>query len=153
MQTLTLLCADTVFICFYLEMEDLTMWCTTRLISIYNHLVFFLKFTFLFSLMNNSASYIHKEYFSGKGRGVQTPQQPLCPSEPSGSPSSSRPPKPRRRPRPKEPEEPRRSRSAPAQSILSTPQPPTHTVQHEGFLYRKHEEEGKERSPNRCVSY
>ncbi len=92
MQTLTLLCADTVFICFYLEMEDLTMWCTTRLISIYNHLVFFLKFTFLFSLMNNSASYIHKEYFSGKGRGVQTPQQPLCPSEPSGSPSSSRPP-------------------------------------------------------------
>ncbi|TRY80191.1 hypothetical protein DNTS_003422 [Danionella cerebrum] len=57
-------------------------------------------------------------------------------------------PKPRRRPRPKEPEEPRRSRSAPAQSIPSTPQPPTHTVNHEGFLYRKHEEEGKERSPN-----
>ncbi|KAL7834294.1 hypothetical protein SRHO_G00285410 [Serrasalmus rhombeus] len=57
-------------------------------------------------------------------------------------------PKPRRRPRPKEPEETRRSRSAPAQSIPSTPQPPTHTVRHEGFLYRKHEEEGKERSPN-----
>uniref|UniRef100_A0A672MY51 Spectrin beta chain, non-erythrocytic 4-like n=1 Tax=Sinocyclocheilus grahami TaxID=75366 RepID=A0A672MY51_SINGR len=57
-------------------------------------------------------------------------------------------PKPRRRPRPKEPEEPRRSRSAPAQSVPSTPQPPAHTVQHEGFLYRKHEEEGKERSPN-----
>ncbi|XP_073808197.1 spectrin beta chain, non-erythrocytic 4 [Danio rerio] len=57
-------------------------------------------------------------------------------------------PKPRRRPRPKEPEEPRRSRSAPAQSVPSTPQPPTHTVHHEGFLYRKHEEEGKERSPN-----
>ncbi|KAL0194336.1 hypothetical protein M9458_012632, partial [Cirrhinus mrigala] len=49
-------------------------------------------------------------------------------------------PKPRRRPRPKEPEEPR--------SVPSTPQPPTHTVNHEGFLYRKHEEEGKERSPN-----
>ncbi|KAI4896659.1 hypothetical protein NFI96_006519, partial [Prochilodus magdalenae] len=58
-------------------------------------------------------------------------------------------PKPRRRPRPKEPEETRRSRSAPAQSIPSTPQPPTHTIRHEGFLYRKHEEEGKERSPNR----
>ncbi|KAI7813643.1 putative spectrin beta chain, partial [Triplophysa rosa] len=57
-------------------------------------------------------------------------------------------PKPRRRPRPKEPEEPRRSRSAPSQSIPTTPQPPTHTIQHEGFLYRKHEEEGKERSPN-----
>uniref|UniRef100_A0AAR2K2E4 PH domain-containing protein n=1 Tax=Pygocentrus nattereri TaxID=42514 RepID=A0AAR2K2E4_PYGNA len=57
-------------------------------------------------------------------------------------------PKPRRRPRPKEPEETRRSRSAPAQSIPSTPQPPTHTVRHEGSLYRKHEEEGKERSPN-----
>ncbi|KAI5089590.1 spectrin beta chain, non-erythrocytic 4-like isoform X1, partial [Silurus meridionalis] len=57
-------------------------------------------------------------------------------------------PKPRRRPRPKEPEETRRSRSAPAQSAPSTPQPPTHTVHQEGFLYRKHEEEGKEKSPN-----
>ncbi|XP_051550383.1 spectrin beta chain, non-erythrocytic 4-like [Myxocyprinus asiaticus] len=57
-------------------------------------------------------------------------------------------PKPRRRPRPKEPEEPRRSRSAPAQSVPTTLQPPTHTVHHEGFLYRKHEKEGKERSPN-----
>uniref|UniRef100_A0A8C9VA06 Spectrin beta chain n=1 Tax=Scleropages formosus TaxID=113540 RepID=A0A8C9VA06_SCLFO len=48
-------------------------------------------------------------------------------------------PKPRRRPRPKEPNtgETRRSRSAPAQSSPPVPQPPTHTVHHEGFLFRK----------------
>ncbi|XP_075463101.1 spectrin beta chain, non-erythrocytic 4 isoform X3 [Ascaphus truei] len=55
-------------------------------------------------------------------------------------------PKPRRRPRPKDPNQPpgeaRRSRSAPAQSSAPPPPPPTHTVQQEGFLFRKHELEG-----------
>uniref|UniRef100_A0A8C3CTN2 Spectrin beta chain n=1 Tax=Cairina moschata TaxID=8855 RepID=A0A8C3CTN2_CAIMO len=62
-------------------------------------------------------------------------------------------PKPRRRPRPKEPGqggpgEARRSRSAPAQSSAPPPPPPTHTVQHEGFLFRKHELDG----PNKKAS-
>ncbi|KAM9260145.1 LOW QUALITY PROTEIN: spectrin beta chain, non-erythrocytic 4-like [Morus bassanus] len=62
-------------------------------------------------------------------------------------------PKPRRRPRPKDPTqgpgEPRRSRSAPAQgSAPPPPPPPTHTVQHEGFLFRKHELDG----PNKKAS-
>ncbi|MBN3307478.1 SPTN4 protein, partial [Amia calva] len=64
-------------------------------------------------------------------------------------------PKPRRRPRPKEsntlPGEARRSRSAPAQSgsIPSVPQPPTHTIQHEGFLFRKHDVESQKKASNR----
>uniref|UniRef100_A0A8B9VP58 Spectrin beta chain n=1 Tax=Anas zonorhyncha TaxID=75864 RepID=A0A8B9VP58_9AVES len=62
-------------------------------------------------------------------------------------------PKPRRRPRPKEPGqggpgEARRSRSAPAQSSAPPPPPPSHTVQHEGFLFRKHELDG----PNKKAS-
>ncbi|XP_075771677.1 spectrin beta chain, non-erythrocytic 4 isoform X2 [Pelodiscus sinensis] len=61
-------------------------------------------------------------------------------------------PKPRRRPRPKEPGqlpgETRRSRSAPAQSAAPPPPPPTHTVQLEGFLFRKHDLEG----PNKKAS-
>ncbi|XP_074786841.1 spectrin beta chain, non-erythrocytic 4 isoform X3 [Athene noctua] len=62
-------------------------------------------------------------------------------------------PKPRRRPRPKDPTqgpgETRRSRSAPAQgSAPPPPPPPTHTVQHEGFLFRKHELDG----PNKKAS-
>uniref|UniRef100_H3BDK0 Spectrin beta chain n=1 Tax=Latimeria chalumnae TaxID=7897 RepID=H3BDK0_LATCH len=56
-------------------------------------------------------------------------------------------PKPRRRPRPKDPNQPpgeaRRSRSAPAQSSAPPPPPPTHTVQQEGFLFRKHELEAR----------
>lgn len=66
-------------------------------------------------------------------------------------------PKPRRRPRPKEPGqggpgEARRSRSAPAQSSAPPPPPPTHTVQHEGFLFRKHELDGpNKKASNRLV--
>ncbi|XP_018089258.2 spectrin beta chain, non-erythrocytic 4-like [Xenopus laevis] len=55
-------------------------------------------------------------------------------------------PKPRRRPRPKDPNQPpgeaRRSRSAPAQSSAPPLPPPTHTVQQEGYLFRKHELDG-----------
>ncbi|KAM8952646.1 spectrin beta chain, non-erythrocytic 4 [Pelodytes ibericus] len=55
-------------------------------------------------------------------------------------------PKPRRRPRPRDPNQPpgeaRRSRSAPAQSSAPPPPPPTHTVQQEGYLFRKHELDG-----------
>uniref|UniRef100_A0A8C2DTI3 Spectrin beta chain n=1 Tax=Cyprinus carpio TaxID=7962 RepID=A0A8C2DTI3_CYPCA len=59
-------------------------------------------------------------------------------------------PKPRRRPRPKEPAgETRRSRSAPAQSSPPVPQPPTHTAQREGFLFRKIDIEGQKKSSNR----
>lgn len=61
-------------------------------------------------------------------------------------------PKPRRRPRPKEPgETTRRSRSAPAQSSQATPQPPTHTAHHEGFLFRKLDIESMKKSTNRWV--
>ncbi|XP_055004196.1 spectrin beta chain, non-erythrocytic 4 [Boleophthalmus pectinirostris] len=69
-----------------------------------------------------------------------------------GRPRARDRPKPRRRPRPKEPEEPRRSRSAPATGAPTTPQPPSHTAQNEGFLYRKKattaELEATQRSPN-----
>ncbi|KAJ8369315.1 hypothetical protein SKAU_G00093430 [Synaphobranchus kaupii] len=79
---------------------------------------------------------------------------------PNGLPEkSSRPerprardrPKPRRRPRPKEPSggETRRSRSAPAQSSPAVPQPPSHTAQHEGFLFRKLDIESQRKSSNR----
>ncbi|XP_048121349.1 spectrin beta chain, non-erythrocytic 4-like isoform X3 [Alosa alosa] len=62
-------------------------------------------------------------------------------------------PKPRRRPRPKEPSggevrEARRSRSAPAQSSPSVPQPPSHTAQHEGFLFRKLDIESLKKAAN-----
>lgn len=70
-----------------------------------------------------------------------------------GRPRARDRPKPRRRPRPKEPEEARRSRSAPATGAPTTPQPPSHTAQNEGFLYRKKvttsDLEGQQRSPNR----
>ncbi|CDQ66414.1 unnamed protein product [Oncorhynchus mykiss] len=56
-------------------------------------------------------------------------------------------PKPRRRPRPKEPEEKRRSRSAPAQSPAQL-LPPSHTAHNEGFLYRKHDFDGQQKSPS-----
>uniref|UniRef100_A0A8C8SS14 Spectrin beta chain n=1 Tax=Pelusios castaneus TaxID=367368 RepID=A0A8C8SS14_9SAUR len=59
---------------------------------------------------------------------------------------------PIKRPRPKDPSQPpgetRRSRSAPAQSSAPPPPPPTHTIQLEGFLFRKHELEG----PNKKAS-
>ncbi|XP_056333916.1 spectrin beta chain, non-erythrocytic 4-like isoform X4 [Danio aesculapii] len=81
------------------------------------------------------------------------------PRLPNGLPEkSSRPdrprardrPKPRRRPRPKEPTagETRRSRSAPAQSSPQVPLPPTHTAQHEGFLFRKIDIESQKKSSN-----
>uniref|UniRef100_A0A8B9NAF6 PH domain-containing protein n=1 Tax=Accipiter nisus TaxID=211598 RepID=A0A8B9NAF6_9AVES len=55
---------------------------------------------------------------------------------------------PERMPRPNRPRT-RRSRSAPAQgSAPPLPPPPTHTVQHEGFLFRKHELDG----PNKKAS-
>uniref|UniRef100_A0A8B9RI19 Spectrin beta chain n=1 Tax=Astyanax mexicanus TaxID=7994 RepID=A0A8B9RI19_ASTMX len=59
-------------------------------------------------------------------------------------------PKPRRRPRPKETTagETRRSRSAPAQSSPPVPQPPSHTAQHEGFLFRKLDIESQKKSSN-----
>uniref|UniRef100_A0A8C5EG82 Spectrin beta chain, non-erythrocytic 4-like n=1 Tax=Gouania willdenowi TaxID=441366 RepID=A0A8C5EG82_GOUWI len=69
-----------------------------------------------------------------------------------GRPRARDRPKPRRRPRPKEPEETRRSRSAPATGAPTTPQPPSHTAQNEGFLYRKKASssdlEAQQRSPN-----
>ncbi|XP_034406447.1 spectrin beta chain, non-erythrocytic 4 [Cyclopterus lumpus] len=69
-----------------------------------------------------------------------------------GRPRARDRPKPRRRPRPKEPEDTRRSRSAPATGAPTTPQPPSHTAQNEGFLYRKKattsDLEAQQRSPN-----
>ncbi|XP_077448718.1 spectrin beta chain, non-erythrocytic 4 [Stigmatopora argus] len=68
-----------------------------------------------------------------------------------GRPRARDRPKPRRRPRPKEPEESRRSRSAPATGAPTTPQPPSHSAQNEGFLYRKKattsDLEAQQRSP------
>ncbi|KAI2664832.1 Spectrin beta chain, non-erythrocytic 4 [Labeo rohita] len=89
-----------------------------------------------------------REACHARGEVYRPPSSLSAPVSRLDRPRARDRPKPRRRPRPKEPEEPRRSRSAPAQSVPFTPQPPTHTVNHEGFLYRKHEEEGKERSPN-----
>ncbi|XP_026769968.3 spectrin beta chain, non-erythrocytic 4 isoform X2 [Pangasianodon hypophthalmus] len=82
------------------------------------------------------------------------------PRLPNGFPEkSSRPdrprardrPKPRRRPRPKDGAqgETRRSRSAPAQSSSSVPQPPSHHAQREGFLFRKLDIESQKKSSNR----
>ncbi|KAM8835897.1 spectrin beta chain, non-erythrocytic 4 [Synchiropus picturatus] len=74
-----------------------------------------------------------------------------------GRPRARDRPKPRRRPRPKEPEETRRSRSAPATGAPTTPQPPSHTAQNEGFLYRKKattsDLEAQQRSPNSGKSW
>ncbi|KAK3548732.1 hypothetical protein QTP70_018462, partial [Hemibagrus guttatus] len=81
------------------------------------------------------------------------------PRLPNGIPEkSSRPdrprardrPKPRRRPRPKDGAqgETRRSRSAPAQSSSSVPQPPSHHAQREGFLFRKLDIESQKKSSN-----
>ncbi|XP_046899336.1 spectrin beta chain, non-erythrocytic 4 [Hypomesus transpacificus] len=86
---------------------------------------------------------------------AQARGEPLRPSSSLSAPVTryERPrardrPKPRRRPRPKEPEETRRSRSAPAQSAQAANQPPSHTAHNVGFLYRKHDCEGQEKSPN-----
>lgn len=72
-----------------------------------------------------------------------------------GRPRARDRPKPRRRPRPKESEGTRRSRSAPATGAPTTPQPPSHTAQNEGFLYRKKatstDLEAQQRSPNRYI--
>ncbi|XP_062844411.1 spectrin beta chain, non-erythrocytic 4 isoform X2 [Trichomycterus rosablanca] len=89
-----------------------------------------------------------REACQARGEVYRPPSSLSAPVSRFDRPRARDRPKPRRRPRPKEPEETRRSRSAPAQSAPSTPQPPTHTVHQEGFLYRKHEEEGKEKSPN-----
>ncbi|TSR75235.1 Spectrin beta chain, non-erythrocytic 4 [Bagarius yarrelli] len=89
-----------------------------------------------------------REACHARGEVYRPPSSLSAPVSRLDRPRARDRPKPRRRPRPKEPEETRRSRSAPAQSAPSTPQPPTHTVHQEGFLYRKHEEEGKEKSPN-----
>ncbi|XP_066509801.1 spectrin beta chain, non-erythrocytic 4 [Hoplias malabaricus] len=89
-----------------------------------------------------------REACQARGEAYRPPSSLSAPVTRLDRPRARDRPKPRRRPRPKEPEETRRSRSAPAQSVPTTPQPPTHTIRHEGFLYRKHEEEGKERSPN-----
>lgn len=74
-----------------------------------------------------------------------------------GRPRARDRPKPRRRPRPKEPEESRRSRSAPATGAPTTPQPPSHTAQNEGPLYRKKatnsDLENQQRSPNRYKAH
>uniref|UniRef100_A0A8C3XQX3 PH domain-containing protein n=1 Tax=Chelydra serpentina TaxID=8475 RepID=A0A8C3XQX3_CHESE len=90
--------------------------------------------------------------------GREQPWDPAAPLiQPLRTPRPERPrardrPKPRRRPRPRDPSQPpgesRRSRSAPAQSSAPPPPPPTHTVQLEGFLFRKHELEG----PNKKAS-
>uniref|UniRef100_A0A673NMD6 Spectrin beta chain, non-erythrocytic 4-like n=1 Tax=Sinocyclocheilus rhinocerous TaxID=307959 RepID=A0A673NMD6_9TELE len=111
----------------------------------------FRKAAFLFSYNKTILHHTFtKNIFQAKGEAYRPPSSLSAPVSRLDRPRARDRPKPRRRPRPKEPEEPRRSRSAPAQSVPSTPHPPTHTVHHEGFLYRKHEEEGKERSPNRC---
>ncbi|XP_046720321.1 spectrin beta chain, non-erythrocytic 4-like isoform X3 [Silurus meridionalis] len=80
------------------------------------------------------------------------------PRVPNGVPEKSRldrprardRPKPRRRPRPKDGTqgETRRSRSAPAQSSSSVPQPPSHHAQREGFLFRKLDIESQKKSSN-----
>uniref|UniRef100_A0A8B9VR43 Spectrin beta chain n=1 Tax=Anas zonorhyncha TaxID=75864 RepID=A0A8B9VR43_9AVES len=94
----------------------------------------------------------------GWGAAPRGHRQPGTPKQPATPLLGHRPrardrPKPRRRPRPKEPGqggpgEARRSRSAPAQSSAPPPPPPSHTVQHEGFLFRKHELDG----PNKKAS-
>uniref|UniRef100_A0AAY4EG11 Spectrin beta chain n=1 Tax=Denticeps clupeoides TaxID=299321 RepID=A0AAY4EG11_9TELE len=96
----------------------------------------------LFSLARPVGSWC----FSAQARGE-------IPRVPNGVPDRPRArdrPKPRRRPRPKEPSagETRRSRSAPAQSSPSVPQPPAHKAQHEGFLFRKLDIDGQKKSSN-----
>ncbi|XP_004390923.1 spectrin beta chain, non-erythrocytic 4 [Trichechus manatus latirostris] len=82
--------------------------------------------------------------------GLEPPERTPRPDRPRARDR----PKPRRRPRPREGGEgggSRRSRSAPAQggSAPAPPLPPTHTVQHEGFLLRKRELDANRKSSNR----
>ncbi|XP_051017990.1 LOW QUALITY PROTEIN: spectrin beta chain, non-erythrocytic 4 [Acomys russatus] len=82
--------------------------------------------------------------------GLEPPERTPRPDRPRARDR----PKPRRRPRPREGGEgggSRRSRSAPAQggSAPAPPAPPTHTVQHEGFLLRKRELDANRKSSNR----
>lgn len=82
--------------------------------------------------------------------GLEPPERTPRPDRPRARDR----PKPRRRPRPREGGEgggSRRSRSAPAQggSAPAPPTPPTHTVQHEGFLLRKRELDANRKSSNR----
>uniref|UniRef100_A0A8C5KXA3 Spectrin beta chain n=1 Tax=Jaculus jaculus TaxID=51337 RepID=A0A8C5KXA3_JACJA len=82
--------------------------------------------------------------------GLEPPERTPRPDRPRARDR----PKPRRRPRPREGGEgagSRRSRSAPAQggSAPAPPTPPTHTVQHEGFLLRKREVDANRKSSNR----
>lgn len=104
-------------------------------------------------VLNNIWSHVHCCIFTTQARG-EVPRLPNGFPEKSSRPDRPRArdrPKPRRRPRPKEPTagETRRSRSAPAQSSPPVPQPPTHTAQREGFLFRKIDIEGQKKSSNR----
>ena len=111
---------------------------------------------FVCSLFSVSLCCIHSFSLPSQARG-EPYRPPSSLSAPvtrfDGRPRARDRPKPRRRPRPKEPEETRRSRSAPATGAPPTPQPPSHTAQNEGFLYRKKatssDLEAQQRSPNR----
>lgn len=108
------------------------------------------------NIVNSECSFVSYAFLFFQMRG-ETYRPPSSLSAPvtrfDGRPRARDRPKPRRRPRPKEPEEARRSRSAPATGAPTTPQPPSHTAQNEGFLYRKKvttsDLEGQQRSPNR----
>uniref|UniRef100_A0AAY4EEK2 Spectrin beta chain n=1 Tax=Denticeps clupeoides TaxID=299321 RepID=A0AAY4EEK2_9TELE len=104
------------------------------------------RLTTLWSALFSLARPVGSWCFSAQARGE-------IPRVPNGVPDRPRArdrPKPRRRPRPKEPSagETRRSRSAPAQSSPSVPQPPAHKAQHEGFLFRKLDIDGQKKSSN-----
>lgn len=108
-----------------------------------------LMFVFCFKL--HFMSHAHCCIFQARG---EIPRLPNGLPEKSSRPDRPRArdrPKPRRRPRPKETTagETRRSRSAPAQSSPPVPLPPTHTAQHEGFLFRKIDIDGQKKSSNR----
>lgn len=108
-----------------------------------------LVFVFCFKL--HFMSHAHCCIFQARG---EIPRLPNGLPEKSSRPDRPRArdrPKPRRRPRPKETTagETRRSRSAPAQSSPPVPLPPTHTAQHEGFLFRKIDIDGQKKSSNR----
>uniref|UniRef100_A0A1A8UHF0 Spectrin, beta, non-erythrocytic 4 n=1 Tax=Nothobranchius furzeri TaxID=105023 RepID=A0A1A8UHF0_NOTFU len=94
-----------------------------------------------------------REAAHARGEPYRPPSSLSAPvTRSDGRPRARDRPKPRRRPRPKEPEGTRRSRSAPATGAPTTPQPPSHTAQNEGFLYRKKatssDLEAQQRSPN-----
>ncbi|XP_013855585.1 spectrin beta chain, non-erythrocytic 4, partial [Austrofundulus limnaeus] len=94
-----------------------------------------------------------REAAHARGEPYRPPSSLSAPvTRSDGRPRARDRPKPRRRPRPKESEGTRRSRSAPATGAPTTPQPPSHTAQNEGFLYRKKatstDLEAQQRSPN-----